>query len=211
MRYAERFTRWFRAAPPRLRDARTRLAPRLRDARTRLAPTLHSLWLRPRRRLATAGVLVLLVAGLVWALWPAPQPPEPPRARQYLAYTACLLTDDHGTQGPAAAPVWAGMQDASLATRAKVQFLVVTGPQTAENAAPFVASLAQSHCDLVFAAGRAPSAGVRRSAPTFPRVRFFLVGDPNPGGNISSVDGRTPELVRASVAGILERSARGQR
>lgn len=168
-------------------------------------------WAHPRRRWAVVGTGVLVIALLVWALWPEPRPAPPSRARQYLAFTGCLLTDDHGIGGPAAAPVWAGLQDASLATHAKVQFLEVTGEQTGENAAPFVASLAQSHCDLVFATGPAPSAGVRQSAAAFPRVRFYLIGEPHPGSNISTVDGTTPEATRADVARILTAAADGQR
>lgn len=168
-------------------------------------------WAHPRRRWAVVGAGVIVVALLVWAWWPEPRPAAPPRARPYLAFTGCLLTDAHGVGGPAAAPVWAGLQDASLATHAKVQFLEVTGEQTADNAATFAASLAQSHCDLVFAAGPAPSAGIRQSAGAFPRVRFYLVGEPHPGSNISSVDGATPEATRADVARLLTAAADGQR
>ncbi|MGH3190248.1 MAG: hypothetical protein ACRDPY_35980 [Streptosporangiaceae bacterium] len=40
-----------------------------------------------------------------------------PSARQYLGFDACLLTGSRGLTGPQAAQAWAGMQDASLATR----------------------------------------------------------------------------------------------
>jgi hypothetical protein len=71
-----------------------------------------------RRRLVVwAAVLAVLgtAVGLgVRMLWPSTT--QAPRTRPYLAFTACLLTDDQGAAGMAAGPVWAGMQDASLAT-----------------------------------------------------------------------------------------------
>jgi basic membrane lipoprotein Med (substrate-binding protein (PBP1-ABC) superfamily) len=155
------------------------------------------------------GGLAAVMAGLaVWGLWPHA---EAERARQYLAFTACLLTDDKGVNGPPARPLWAGMQDASLATHAKVQFLEVSGEQTTANAATFVASLAQGHCDLVFAAGQAPAAAVRDVATSFPDVRFYLVDEPNPRGNLSSVDGDTAESIRVAVAKTVTDAAKGQR
>jgi basic membrane lipoprotein Med (substrate-binding protein (PBP1-ABC) superfamily) len=103
------------------------------------------------------------------------------------------------------------MQDAALATHAKVQFLEVSGEQTAAIAATFVASLAQSHCDLVFATGQAPAAAVRDSARTFPHVRFYLVDEPNPLGNLSSVEGGTAQRTRTTVAQTVTEAAKGQR
>jgi hypothetical protein len=196
-----------------LRDRQGRTRPSLPAGRRDLVPAAREwarwLWTVPRRWY-TVGVLTVLVAGLVWGLWPATAP-EPPRARQYLAFTGCLLTDEHGITGDDARPVWAGMQDASQATHAKVQFLEVTGPQTGENAATFVASLAQSHCDLIFAAGKVPVDGVHRSAATFPTARFYVVGDREPHQDVSIVDGSSPETIRAAVARILTDAARGQR
>jgi basic membrane lipoprotein Med (substrate-binding protein (PBP1-ABC) superfamily) len=132
-------------------------------------------WLRSHRLLVSSGVGLLVAAAvLTWILWPSPRP-EQPRARQYLEFTACLLTDDQGIVGTTGKPVWAAMQDASLATLAKVQYLAVAGPQTESNAVPFANGLAQRHCDLVFAAGAAPVAAVRVAAQSFPSQRFFVV------------------------------------
>src|ERR1700761_9200785 len=85
------------------------------------------------RRWWWAGVAaVVVVAGLVpWLVWPST---PAPRARVYKAFTACLLTDSRGIAGPQAAPVWAGMQKASLATHVKVEYLAVVGPDTVDNA-----------------------------------------------------------------------------
>jgi basic membrane lipoprotein Med (substrate-binding protein (PBP1-ABC) superfamily) len=124
---------------------------------------------------ASALGLVVVAAVVTWFLWPTAPSPEAPRSRQYLEFTACLLTDDQGIDGTTGKPVWAAMQDASLATLAKVQYLAVAGPQTESNALPFANTLAQRRCDLVFAAGSAPVAAVRDAARSFPGVRFFVV------------------------------------
>jgi basic membrane lipoprotein Med (substrate-binding protein (PBP1-ABC) superfamily) len=146
-------------------------------------------WLRSRRLLAVGVGAVAAVALLTWVLWPSAPKPEQPRARQYLEFTACLLTDDQGIAGPTGKPVWTAMQDASLATLAKVQYLAVAGRQTESNALPFANTLAQRQCDLVFASGPAPVAAVRAAGRSFPWVRFYVVisdSTANPG-NVSSV------------------------
>jgi basic membrane lipoprotein Med (substrate-binding protein (PBP1-ABC) superfamily) len=157
-------------------------------------------WSRPfarRRWLAVAVAALIVAAGVAWLAWPS----EPaPRAREYLQFTACLLTDERGITGPEATPVWAGMQDASLATRAKVQYVSVSGPQTVDNAVPFLASLAQGGCDRVFAVGPVPVGAVARSAAQFPKVRFVVVGGDAPGPNVSKVNAASPAAVRSSVS-----------
>lgn len=162
-----------------------------------------ALWTLARRHRwpAAFGAALLLIGALTWAFW---QSPEPPRARQYLEFTACLLTPAAGTGDPAAAPVWQGMQDASLKTRAKVQFLAVSGPQTADNAATFLASLAQGGCDLVFAAGEAPVGAVTTLAGRFPQARFYPVvtaGGAAAADNVTVIDAGGE--VRARVASVV--------
>ena len=73
----------------------------------------------PARRLLGAGlVAVMLIAGLaVWLSLGRGAPP--PRARQYQAYTACLLTGPDGLADPSASRVWAGLEDASATTSAR--------------------------------------------------------------------------------------------
>jgi basic membrane lipoprotein Med (substrate-binding protein (PBP1-ABC) superfamily) len=148
-------------------------------------------WLRSRWYFVALGVLVV-GAAVVWFAWPSSPPPEQPRARQYLEFNACLLTDDQGIAGPTGQPVWAAMQEASLATLAKVQYLAVAGPQTESNALPFANSLAQRRCDLIFAAGPAPAAAVRTAATSFPGVRFYIVTADAPAAGAAN-----PSNVRA--------------
>ncbi|MFC4049395.1 hypothetical protein ACFOY4_06855 [Actinomadura syzygii] len=74
-----------------------------------------------------ASALVALAAVVVGAVCFAFLRPSPePRARQYIAFKACLLTDSRGIAGAEAAPVWQGMRRASLKTRAKIQYLAVS-------------------------------------------------------------------------------------
>src|SRR5947207_14130382 len=108
-----------------------------------------------RRWWVWAGVAVVVLAVVVgWLVWPDSKEP-PPRARPYLNYTACLLTDAQGLAGPTASRAWAGLQDASLATHARVQYLPVAGEPTVGNAMPYLASLLQRQCAVVVAVGPA--------------------------------------------------------
>jgi len=150
---------------------------------------------------AAAVVLAALVAWLVWR--PRAQPP--PRARPYLEYTACLLTDG---RGPVSASVWSGMQDASLATRAKVQYLQVAGESTAANAMPYLASLVQRRCAVVFAVGTAQVAAVAADAPKFPGVRFVAVGGSLAGANVTNIDASDLAQVRGRVDTFLRTAVR---
>ena len=146
-----------------------------------------------------AGV-VAVVAVAAWLVWPSA---PPSRARVYLSFTACLLTGAEGVAG-AGAPAWAGLQDASLATRAKVQFVAVVGEATVANASPYLASLVQRQCRVVVAVGAAQVGAVAAAAPQWPRVRFVVVvGDGGSRGNVTRVDG-SADQVRARVAGLVE-------
>jgi basic membrane lipoprotein Med (substrate-binding protein (PBP1-ABC) superfamily) len=147
------------------------------------------------------GLLVIAVAATSVFLLLHREKPLP-RARQYLDFTACLLTDEHGVSGAAAAPVWTGMQNSSTKTLAKVQYLPVLGPQTGENAATYVASLAQSQCDIIFAVGSAEVDGVNRSAATFPATPFVVVGGKaaDGTGNVSGLQ----DSPAAQVAMLVE-------
>jgi DNA-binding LacI/PurR family transcriptional regulator len=144
---------------------------------------------------------VTLVVGVtVWALWPEP---EKPLAREYGQSTFCLLTGARGINEPDAVPVWAGMQEASLASLAKVQFLEVDGEQTAENALTYVASLVRSRCDAVFGAGEVPVAALREAAARFPGTRFVVIGAGASSDNVSVVDQSGADAVRAAVRDIV--------
>jgi hypothetical protein len=78
---------------------------------------------------AAAGLAV----GLAFAFTGGSAPAPAARARSYTDFQACLLAGDRGLADPAAAPLWAGMQQASLATHAKVSYLTVAGPRAPDH------------------------------------------------------------------------------
>lgn len=124
-----------------------------------------------RGLLLACGICVALAAGLAgWALWPRPAPP--PQARQYLDVTACLLTGPRGVApGSPAAPVWASMQQASLATHVMVSYLSDTG----HNDIPLLLNtLVQRRCGVIITA-EAPAAQVAQAAKANPHQHFLLL------------------------------------
>jgi basic membrane lipoprotein Med (substrate-binding protein (PBP1-ABC) superfamily) len=121
-------------------------------------------------------VVLAVTVALVVVLWPRGRNLPPPRARVYTAVSACLLTDSAGVTSTRAAPVWAGMQSASIRTRAKVSYLAVYGGDSRANAVPFVNALVRRKCDLVVAVGASEVAAVLQRAAAYPGVRFAVVG-----------------------------------
>ncbi|WP_430498451.1 hypothetical protein ACQRWP_26075 [Micromonospora trifolii] len=175
---------------------------RARDAQRPRRDAAVVRWLRARPRwwpLAAAGLIVVVVVG--WALWPKAEPE--PRQREYRAETACLLTGTAGVAAPEARPVWTGMQEASLATQVKVQFLEVDGPQTGENAETFLASLVQSRCGVILAVGEAPVRGVGPTAARFPAAKFVAFGAATPGPNVVVEDATDPETVQRKARDLV--------
>jgi hypothetical protein len=140
-------------------------------------------WLRPvmgtRRRRIAAYVVALVCAALAGVL--AVQHDTTslvPRARTYLAFDACLLTRARGLAGPQAAQAWTGLQRASLATHAKVEYLPVMGPQTAAAALPVLSSLIQRDCNVIIAVGTPQITAVDQDAAQHPGVKFATIGGP---------------------------------
>jgi hypothetical protein len=130
---------------------------------------------------------------------------QTPRARQYLAFSACLLTDAQGIAGPQAAPVWAGMRDASAATGARVEYFAVAGTQTTDNALPYLNGMLRRHCDVVLAVGSAPAAAVSASVSGWPGVRFVVVS----GANVVRIGASAPDAVRSAVRDAVASAVRG--
>jgi basic membrane lipoprotein Med (substrate-binding protein (PBP1-ABC) superfamily) len=174
-------------------------------------------WLRRYRwpllvvAVVATGLVVLLLA------WPSGRQLPPPRARVYTEFSACLLTDDGGVSGAAAAPVWAGMQAASLKTSGKVSFLAVSGPDTTANAVFYVNTLVQRRCDLVLAVGSTEVAAVRTQASVFPKVHFVVVDSGTAtsssgasSGNLSTVEQSSDAAVSSSVEKLVTQAARGR-
>ncbi|WP_236240478.1 BMP family ABC transporter substrate-binding protein [Streptomyces sp. CC228A] len=150
----------------------------------------------------STGVLVLgLLAAWLLAGDGKPTPPDP-RARQYKDFNACLLTDDKGvTSGTTAATVWEGMQEASGDTRVRVTYVPVTGPQTVDNALPFMNGLLQRKCAVVLAVGEPQVKAAEQQADTHQKIRFVTVDGTKKAANITAA--RTGDGLKDTVADTL--------
>ena len=160
------------------------------------------------RRFWWAAALVVFgtVSVAVWlTLASNPNRDLPPaRARVYSQFSACLLTDSGGVSGAESAPVWAGMQEASLKTLRKVSYLEVSGPDTVANAESFVNALVQRKCDLVLAVDDSEVAAAEARAKGFPSERFVVVGKGVADGNLAVIPVGPAEQVRSAVAQAVE-------
>jgi hypothetical protein len=128
----------------------------------------------------------------------------PPRARVYENVDACLLTGARGLADPAAAQAWAGMQDASRATSARVSYLAVTGSATAAQAGPFAGSLLVGGCKVVVASGGPERAAALTEAERFAAVRFVVAGPAAGSAPNVTVLAFTPSGLRSGVAAAVE-------
>jgi len=127
---------------------------------------------------ATALAFVGLMLGLaVWGLWPEPSKVEPPRARQYVTYSACLLTDSSGLAGEPARTAWQGMQEASSETRIKVFYVATVGANSVDDVRPFLAGLVQRKCDVIIGAGTDQANAIAAGANANPGTVFVAVSD----------------------------------
>lgn len=200
------YSRLRRSSVSRRRHLRIPVPPPIKKA---LAVTLAR-WRavsRPWQFTAATGALILAVTAgyLVLNLGESPS-----RARQYLAFKACLLTDAQGINGELSSAIWAGMGQASLTTRARIQYLPVFGPPTVPNALPYLASLVQRHCDVIVAAGRVPAATISSAAPRYPEIRFITVGANGTGRNLTSLtanDPQAPATVRRLIVNAVNDQA----
>ncbi|MEV6873329.1 hypothetical protein [Amycolatopsis sp. NPDC051128] len=155
---------------------------------------------------AAGAVVVGVVALVVW--WPSRGDDElpPARARVYADFSACLLTGDQGLASPGAAPVWAGLQDASAGTATKVSYLAAAGPATDANYLPYLNSLVQRRCDVIVTAGQPGTAVALAQAAAHPGIRFVTVGGSgHPAANVSPVG--VSARVREDVAGAVREAA----
>lgn len=155
---------------------------------------------------AAGAVVVGVVALVVW--WPSGGDDglPPARSRVYADFSACLLTGGQGLASPGAAPVWAGLQDASGDTGVKVSYLAAAGPATEANYLPYLNSLVQRRCEVVVTAGEPGVTVAAAQAPAHPAIRFVTVGGSAPApANVSPV--RVSEHVRDDVAGVVREAA----
>lgn len=156
-----------------------------------------------------AGGAVIVVVLLAWLLWPHPAAAPAPRARQYQTFTACLLTNGQGLTDPTAAPAWAGLQDASLATRAKVEYLAVAGPLELDNATTYVNTLGQRKCNIIVAGGGVLNEAANQAASRYPDTAFYLLGaaPTTPANNVTVIAENTPTQTRTRIAQLVTAAA----
>jgi hypothetical protein len=165
--------------------------------------------LTPNRRTLLGVLAVALVAtGVgVWLTLRGDDTAPPPRERQYKATTACLLTDDQGLNGDTAKAAWAGMQEASLATLIKVQYLAITGPQTAANGVTYYNTLGVQQCTVIIAAGPTPVAAMVEGSGSFPAVKQVAIGGDTKGKPFTTVDANSPTAIQARVKEVVAAAA----
>lgn len=147
---------------------------------------LRSLGGRTLAMIGTAvGVaLAAIVTGFLLYDHGSSRPPIPAtRARHYTETDACLLTDRNGINTKAAAAVWQGMQDASLATHARVSYSSVTGEQSTANARPFLNAMLQGSCEVVLAVGDPEVKAAREATGRYSKLGFVLVGSGSGSGS----------------------------
>jgi len=149
---------------------------------------------------ATAAVVVA-VTGAVVALWPSS--PAAARARGYQDVTACLLTDERGLAGQQAGAAWAGMQDASATSHARVQYVAALGPQSPSAARTYLAGLVQRRCTVILASGTAPTRAVTAVAATHLEIRFVTVGGTAHTSNLDAVPATGSAEIRHAIGSLV--------
>jgi hypothetical protein len=158
---------------------------------------------------AAAGAGIGVAVSGVPLPWSAGGRALPPaRARVYENVDACLLTGPQGLADPSSAQAWAGLEDVSRATSARVSYLAVTGPATEAAAVPFAGSLLVRGCKVVVASGPAERAAALSEAGRFASVRFVVEGTaPGAPSNVTALV-FTPSGLRAGVASAAEAGVR---
>jgi hypothetical protein len=156
----------------------------------------------------SAAVVIALIAG-VWALQSGSPSQPAPRARAYAAFDACLLTGSSGLSAPEAASAWSGMQAGSAVTTAKVSYLAVVGPESADNVGSYLSTLIVRNCDVIFGVGAAETAAIADQAAHFPAKRFAVLGATASGPNVASVPSAAPEALVAGAKAILVKTYQG--
>ncbi|MEV4943924.1 BMP family ABC transporter substrate-binding protein [Streptomyces zaomyceticus] len=158
------------------------------------------------------GAVFVLALGLVgtWLFVGSETKSTPPdtRARAYEDYDACLLTDDRGiVTGSQAAPVWEGMQAASLDKRIRVTFVPVMGEKSVANARPFLNGLMQRDCEIVVASGAPQVAAAEAAVEKNPKVRFVTVGGESGAAHDNLVRVAPGASLKDDIASTVKRLA----
>jgi hypothetical protein len=144
-----------------------------------------------------AGVAVAAFV-IAWALWPSP---APPRARQYLDVSACLLTGASGiTPGSTGAQAWHAMESASLTSHVMVSYLPATGPA---DVPVMLNTLVERRCGVIVVTD-ATRVQVAGAAKANPGRRFVLVTTSTAAGS-APVPSNTAVVPAANASGRIDR------
>jgi basic membrane lipoprotein Med (substrate-binding protein (PBP1-ABC) superfamily) len=143
-----------------------------------------------------------VICAIVWVVLASTGPK--PRVREYLAFKACLLTDAQGVTGKQAAPVWAGMERASLKTRAKIQYLPAFGPSTTANTQPYLRTLTQQRCNIIVAVGAGPVTAAIAESPKNPRTKFVIVAANATSHNVTALNVSPDQMSTAISNAIIQ-------
>lgn len=173
-------------------------------------------------RITYGSLALVLVALLVWGLWPTSGPGQrgqvypASRQRAYSSYSACLLTGASGLSDATAAQVWAGMRAASTRVEPAIQvrYTPAVGAAGASAVEAFVNTFAMSKCSLVVAVGEAQVKAVAARATAFPGVDFLAVGSSGasaanlavlaPASAAKTTESEVSAAVRAAASGSFE-------
>jgi hypothetical protein len=126
---------------------------------------------------AIAAVAAMAAFAAAWAFWLSPA--GPPRARQYLDVSACLLTGPSGiAPGTPGAQAWHAMQSASVASHVMVSYLPGMGPA---GVPVMLNTLIERQCRVIVVTA-ATRTQVAAAAKANPGRRFILVGTSTAAG-----------------------------
>jgi len=100
------------------------------------------------------------------------------------------------------------MQQSSVQTAAKSQFLAIPATAATGEAAVYLNTLVARGCDVIVAAGPVPVRAAAVVAVSTPTKHFVLVGDTAPAANTVVVTSSNPNP--ASVAAVLTAAFHGQ-
>jgi hypothetical protein len=83
-----------------------------------------------------------------------------------------------------------------------VQYLAISGEQTATNGLPYFNSLAQQKCAVIVAAGPIPVEAMKQGKARFPGIQYVAVGAPG-DNSVTSVE---PTAVNALISEAARRT-----
>ena len=163
-------------------------------------------------RTGIAGAVVVIATVILILSQGDPTRTYPPaRTRTTIDFTACLLTQPAGIDSSSSsAAAWRGILQAQTSTDLRAQFLAVTAPDTASDAAIAVNTLALRKCDLIVSATPVETAAINSRAPEFPNSRFLIITTAVPSAtrpNVINVTAETQQIA-ARLAPIVEQDAK---